>query len=128
MAEAVKFEDELVVEEGGWGTRLISAAALFLVVAFAAAAVWYFVFREEETTTRATEDIPVALEPFRQVDSLLTRKYEGTGLGLPLATSIVEHHGGSLRIQSAPGKGTTVFVTLPRERSVAHRRTLPAPL
>ncbi len=75
-----------------------------------------------------SEDIPVALEPFRQVDSLLTRRYEGTGLGLPLAKSIVEHHGGSLWIESATGKGTTVFVSLPRERSVAHRKTLPAPL
>jgi signal transduction histidine kinase len=67
------------------------------------------------------EDIPVALEPFRQVDSLLARKYEGTGLGLPLAKSIVEHHGGSLHIESAPGEGTTVTVALPAERTVAGR-------
>jgi signal transduction histidine kinase len=36
------------------------------------------------------EDIPVALEPFRQVDSSLSRRYEGTGLGLPLSRALAE--------------------------------------
>ncbi len=73
-----------------------------------------------------SEDIPIALEPFCQVDSLLTRKYEGTGLGLPLAKAIVEHHGGRLWIESEPGKGTTVHFSLPAERSVTHRQAAPA--
>ena len=59
------------------------------------------------------EDIPVALSPFSQVDSSLSRRYEGTGMGLPLCKSIVELHGGRLEIASAPGKGTTVTVLLP---------------
>jgi signal transduction histidine kinase len=60
------------------------------------------------------EDIPVALEPFRQVDSTLARKFEGTGLGLPLARALAELHGGSLSVESEPGKGTTVTVAIPR--------------
>ncbi|MGB8182636.1 MAG: ATP-binding protein, partial [Stellaceae bacterium] len=59
------------------------------------------------------EDIPVALSPFSQVDSSLSRRYEGTGMGLPLCKSIIELHGGRLEIASAPGQGTTVTVLLP---------------
>jgi len=58
------------------------------------------------------EDIPVALSPFSQVDSSLSRRYEGTGMGLPLCKSIIELHGGRLEIVSAPGQGTTITVLL----------------
>jgi signal transduction histidine kinase len=60
------------------------------------------------------EDIQIALTPFGQVDNRLERKYEGTGLGLPLAQSLTELHGGSLTIGSEPGRGTTVLVRFPR--------------
>jgi signal transduction histidine kinase/HAMP domain-containing protein len=59
------------------------------------------------------EDIPVAMAPFGQVDSRLARRYEGTGLGLPLTKSLVELHGGTLSIESQCGRGTTVTVMLP---------------
>jgi signal transduction histidine kinase len=49
-------------------------------------------------------------------------KPEGTGLGLPIARRIAEAHGGELRITSAPGAGTSVFVTLPREHPVDGER------
>ncbi len=62
------------------------------------------------------EDIPMALTPFAQLDSSFSRRFEGTGLGLPLARHLCELHGGSLSIQSAPGKGTTVTVRLPSHR------------
>lgn len=62
------------------------------------------------------EDIPVALEPFRQVDNALARAYEGTGLGLPLAKMLIEKHGGTLTLASALGVGTTATIVLPAVR------------
>ena len=66
----------------------------------------------------ALEDIPKALAPFRQIDGDLNRKYEGTGLGLPLTKALTEMHGGSLDLQSEEGAGTTVTVRFPKERIV----------
>jgi signal transduction histidine kinase len=60
--------------------------------------------------------IEQALKPFGQVDSGLSRKFEGTGLGLPLAKSLVELHGGTLAIVSEHGSGTVVSVVLPAWR------------
>jgi signal transduction histidine kinase len=62
------------------------------------------------------QDIPIALEPFRQIDNALSRSYDGTGLGLPLAKMLIEKHGGTLSIDSTPDVGTAVTVTLPRSR------------
>ncbi|HEY0521773.1 MAG TPA: ATP-binding protein [Stellaceae bacterium] len=59
------------------------------------------------------DEIEIAMQPFRQLDGSLARKYEGTGLGLPLTKCLVELHGGTLDIASAPGAGTTVTVWLP---------------
>ncbi|WP_413206594.1 PAS domain S-box protein [Rhodospirillum sp. A1_3_36] len=63
----------------------------------------------------APQDIPLALEPFRQVDGKLARRYEGTGLGLPLSKAFVELHGGSLSLDSALGEGTKVTIRLPAD-------------
>jgi signal transduction histidine kinase len=62
------------------------------------------------------EEIAIALLPFRQIDSSLSRRYEGTGLGLPLAKALTEIHGGHLHIESLAGKGTTVTIVLPATR------------
>jgi signal transduction histidine kinase len=62
------------------------------------------------------QQIPIALEPFGQVDSSLSRRHEGTGLGLPLCRRFAEAHGGSLTIESALGEGTAVTVRLPAGR------------
>jgi len=67
------------------------------------------------------EDIPRALEAFSQIDGKLDRKYEGTGLGLPLTKALIELHGGTLIIESAPDQGTTVTVDLPADRVLAER-------
>jgi two-component system cell cycle sensor histidine kinase PleC len=64
------------------------------------------------------EDIPRALEPFAQVDNALSRRFEGTGLGLPLSKKLVELHGGQLAIESVLDRGTTVTVTLPATRTL----------
>ncbi|MEI8393863.1 MAG: hybrid sensor histidine kinase/response regulator [Rhodospirillaceae bacterium] len=60
----------------------------------------------------ATE-LAIARTPFGQVNSGLSRRHDGAGLGLPLAGMIAELHGGSLEITSSPGHGTTVRITLP---------------
>lgn len=64
------------------------------------------------------DSLEAVFEPFTQVDSSLARKFEGTGLGLPLTRSLVELHGGSVDLDSKLGEGTTVTVTFPRERVV----------
>jgi two-component system cell cycle sensor histidine kinase PleC len=60
------------------------------------------------------KDIPRVMSPFGQVDSTLARRYEGTGLGLPLSKKFVETLGGQFIIESEVGKGTSVKVILPR--------------
>lgn len=62
------------------------------------------------------DEICQALELFRQVDNSLSRRFEGAGLGLPLAVQLTELHGGTLSIESAPGEGTTVIIQFPAER------------
>ena len=51
--------------------------------------------------------------PFEQVESQLTKSHQGSGLGLAIAKSLIELHGGCMRIRSALGKGTLVVVRLP---------------
>ena len=70
----------------------------------------------------AAEDLPKALAAFGQVESALSRKHEGTGLGLPLSKALVELHGGALEIESEAGVGTTVAVTFPSFRVLARAR------
>jgi two-component system cell cycle sensor histidine kinase PleC len=53
--------------------------------------------------------------PFEQVESQLTKSHQGSGLGLAISKSLVELHGGRMRIRSTPGKGTLVSVRLPLE-------------
>lgn len=62
------------------------------------------------------EEIPIALARFGQIDSRLSRKHTGTGLGLPLAKHLVELHGGALAITSKQGMGTTVTALFPSDR------------
>lgn len=62
------------------------------------------------------EDLIKALTPFVQIDSELSRKYQGTGLGLPLSKNMMELHEGQLTITSIYGEGTNVTITLPNTR------------
>jgi signal transduction histidine kinase len=61
-------------------------------------------------------EIKIALERFGQTETSLSRRNEGTGLGLPLTKNLVELHGGVLSIASVPGEGTTVTLTLPPQQ------------
>jgi signal transduction histidine kinase len=61
----------------------------------------------------APEDQAAVFEEFRQVGRDRLRKAEGTGLGLSLTKRFVELHGGAIRLQSGPGKGSTFTVSLP---------------
>ncbi len=72
----------------------------------------------------AKADIPKVLAAFGQVDNAMTRKHQGTGLGLPIVKALTERHGGQLLIEGEPGKGTTVRVTLP---AVSDMTTTAAP-
>jgi signal transduction histidine kinase len=84
-----------------------------------------FVFQISDTGIGiALEHIPKALSQFGQVDSDLSRQYEGTGLGLPLTKALVESHGGCLDLQSEVGAGTTVTVRFPATRIQIARQDL----
>jgi len=60
------------------------------------------------------DKIEAAFQPFAQLHAGFDRRFEGTGLGLPLVRSYMELHGGSVEIESASGAGTTVTVLFPR--------------
>jgi two-component system cell cycle sensor histidine kinase PleC len=59
--------------------------------------------------------LPTIGRPFVQVENQFTKTHKGSGLGLAIARSLVELHGGRLAIDSTPGVGTRVTLTLPRE-------------
>ncbi len=61
----------------------------------------------------AKEDIAKLFQPFVQLDSKLSRQYEGTGLGLALVARLTEMHGGTVALTSEVGKGSRFTVTLP---------------
>ncbi len=64
----------------------------------------------------AAKDIDRVLRPFEQVESALSRRHGGTGLGLPYSKKVIEIHGGKLILASLVGSGTTVRVELPASR------------
>ncbi len=76
----------------------------------------------------ATEHVETAMSAFGQVDSSLTRKHQGTGLGLSLTEALVELHGGEFQLESAVNVGTRAIVTLPSHRVRAcERPSAPVP-
>jgi len=62
----------------------------------------------------AAQDVARLGRPFEQGSAVMANGMKGSGLGLAIANSLVELHGGSLRLQSRPGQGATVLVALPK--------------
>lgn len=58
-------------------------------------------------------DMDKLFQPFKQIDSSYTRKYDGTGLGLALVKKLVEMHGGQIQVESEPGKGSKFLFSIP---------------
>ncbi len=73
------------------------------------------------------ERINDLFKPFVQIDSSLSRRYEGTGLGLALVSSLVELHGGFVTVESEVGKGSRFIVNLPWKRTKAPEQEDAAP-
>lgn len=67
----------------------------------------------------AEADLAKIFEPFQQGGDLLTSKPQGTGLGLPICQQIIDHHGGSIRVESTVGQGSTFRFTLPIDGSLS---------
>jgi signal transduction histidine kinase len=66
----------------------------------------------------AADQFDTVMAPFGQVESAFSREHHGTGLGLPLAKSLIELHGGMLELESEPGVGTAVTLHLPADRVI----------
>lgn len=77
---------------------------------------WLLVTVTDTGIGMSEDETRIALTPFGQIDGPLNRRHGGTGLGLPLARSMMELHGGHLTIVSAPGQGTTVELRFPPNR------------
>jgi signal transduction histidine kinase len=75
-------------------------------------------FRVADTGIGMSEaDIEKALSPYGQIDSKISRKHQGTGLGLPISHSLAQLHGGDLVVESTRGKGTAITLLLPLSRA-----------
>jgi two-component system, cell cycle sensor histidine kinase PleC len=98
MRNAVKFAPE-------GGEISIGAVAVGEVVHFTV---------EDNGPGIAAEDIARLGRPFEQGDAVMANGMKGSGLGLAIANSLVELHGGRLRLKSRPGEGAMALVTLPR--------------
>ena len=64
----------------------------------------------------APEDQTKVMAPFTQVESAQSRKYEGTGLGLPISQAMANLHGGQVSLSSELGAGTTITLRFPASR------------
>ncbi len=75
----------------------------------------------------APEHLEVIFDEFRQVGKSARGLMEGTGLGLTIARRLVEKHGGNIRVESTPGKGSRFTFTLPLARAAEPETPAPAP-
>jgi PAS domain S-box-containing protein len=100
ISNAIKFTQE----EGSINIRVYPEGANF------------FRLEVEDSGIGISEhDIPKLFAEFQQLDSSLNKKYQGTGLGLALTRRIAEALGGQIGVKSILGKGSTFYITLPKE-------------
>jgi len=69
-----------------------------------------------------SDDVARVCEPFWQAEPVLSRRYGGTGLGMPLVQALVELHNGSMKIESVVGQGTSVTVKFPMVLEAADKQ------
>ena len=93
------------------GIKFTDAGGIVSVSAFRSGKSISIVVRDTGIGMTPSE-VEESLQAFRQVDNSISRRFEGTGLGLPLSKSLTESQGGSLHIHSEPGQGTEVTVKL----------------
>jgi two-component system cell cycle sensor histidine kinase PleC len=75
----------------------------------------------------SAEALQQLCRPFEQFNAKLEDGCKGSGLGLAIARSLVELHGGSLRIRSKPGRGTIVRIHLPKTQGMVEPLPRPRP-
>ena len=102
LSNAVKFTDE-----GGKIAALVSGDDKGLSIAIS-----------DNGNGLSPEELDVVMRPFEQATNADTASGSGTGLGLPLSRDLAEMHGGTLKIDSVKGEGTTVTLWLPASRFV----------
>ncbi len=88
---------------------------------------WLMVTVQDSGIGISPEDIPKVFEEFRQIDGSSTRRAGGTGLGMPISLRFVEMHSGQMWLESTPGKGTSVYFTLPIHRTIMNREVKDEP-
>ena len=64
----------------------------------------------------SADQVEKAAQPFYQADNSAARRFQGSGLGLSIVKSLMEAHGGSLVLQSEPGRGTQAAMRFPASR------------
>lgn len=105
LSNAIKF-----TEPGGWVT--ITARRTVDAGQEERGAGWIRIEIADDGIGMPPGEIERAFEPFVQLDAGFSRRFEGTGLGLPLARRLVEAHGGRLNLFSEPGEGTQAVILL----------------
>ncbi|MCP4643147.1 MAG: PAS domain S-box protein [bacterium] len=91
---------------------------------------------DQGAVTLAVQDTGIGIDPayrkkvfdkFFQIDSSLSRRYEGAGIGLSIATSIADAHGGAIRLESVPNEGSTFSLILPGAAFALPSQSAPTP-